>query len=760
MKGRIVLSRLLAAVVLLVAAAMMGLYWIGSGRAGDRWEEGQATATPLYSRTIEARDAARRVSRMNASPPRDEEKQILFGDLHVHSTFSLDAFAMALPLVGGEGAKPISHACDFARFCSGLDFWSINDHAMGLTPWKWSQTVDAIRRCDAISGETNDVAAFLGWEWTQVGLTPENHYGHKNVVLRGLADDEIPDRPIAAASDRAIADDASSRVLAGLLGLFKPRQDVFDLLRTFDETSQHEDCPPGVAVRDQAPGCRDVVATPAELFARLDDWGFESIVIPHGTTWGAYTPPGASWNKQLVGDMHDPSRQTLIEVFSGHGSAEEYRSWRAIEYDESGRPFCPEPRDDYLHGCWRAGELIEARCLEAGESAIECDRRAAKARQDYVDAGLPGHRVVRGSRPEEWLDADQCTDCFQPAFRYRPGGSAQAILALRDFSDPETPRRFDLGLIASSDNHTARPGTGYKEFGRTEMTDARLFHLGRTLASSDARDEERPATSSPYQTSGRGLTPAEADAERGASFFGTGGLVAVHATGRDRDSIWEALDRKEVYGTSGPQILLWFDLVNAPSTESEPLPMGGSTAMSTAPVFRVRAAGSFEQLPGCPRESASALGPQAIERVCGGQCDHPSDVRRAITRIEVVRIRPQDHPGEPLDELIDDPWRVIPCEGTVKPAEGCQVEFADESFAGSGRDALYYVRAVEAPSQAIGADALRCRRDASGRCVAIDGCGDRPDEDDCLATTEERAWSSPIFVANRSRLQREAPGDP
>jgi len=30
--------------------------------------------------------------------------------------------------------------------------------------------------------------------------------------------------------------------------------------------------------------------------------------------------------------------------------------------------------------------------------------------------------------------------------------------------------------------------------------------------------------------------------------------------------------------------------------------------------------------------------------------------------------------------------------------------------------------------------------------VDVDPCFGRPDEDECLSETEERAWSSPIFV--------------
>ena len=337
------------------------------------------------------------------------------------------------------------------------------------------------------------------------------------------------------------------------------------------------------------------------------------MVIPHGTTWGFYTPPGSEFNKQLIGDNFDPDRQTLLEVFSGHGNSEEYRDFRATVMNDKQQPICPAPTNDYLPSCHRAGQIIEDRCLAIGESAFECAKRAATARQDYVNAGTGGHLTVRGEGPEDWLDSGQCKDCYIPAFNYRPGGAAQYIMAQTNFDDPENPRRFRFGFMASSDNHSARPGTGYKEFSRRGMTESVLgpatkiaelafrFNDSEPIASSDNIDvgpdlmigrENLNLIKTTSKVRRLDIVPLMiTERERQASFFTTGGLMAVHSDGRDRDAIWDSMQKKAVYGTSGDRILLWFNTKD--DGINDPVNMGGDVAMSNAPEFEVKAIGAF-----------------------------------------------------------------------------------------------------------------------------------------------------------------------
>ncbi|MEH6570154.1 MAG: DUF3604 domain-containing protein [Halioglobus sp.] len=735
-------KRLVATAIATIALVASLLYLVAIGVFGRHEGPGLVNPQPVPAAALRAK-----IQRQQVDAPDGRQGQILFGDLHVHTTVSNDAFAFSLPMLGGEGAHPQSDACDFARYCSGLDFWSINDHAEGLTPRRWRETVDSIRSCNAVAGDSEnpDVVAFLGWEWTQMGDSPDNHYGHKNVVLAGLADEEIPVRPIAARSPAGMPSSKLTlpRSVRALLAIAYPEQRSLDSGLYYQEIEDTPACPQGVPVRELPHDCMEDAATPSELFNKLDDWGVDSIVIPHGTSWGNYTPPGSSWRKQLTSENHDPDRQTLVEIYSGHGSAETYRPWRAVVADPQGGIICPEPFASYLPSCWRAGEIIQQRCLEAGLSGAECEERAAATRQAYVERGVAGHLVVPAVSVSDWLDAGQCRDCFIPAFNYRPMGSAQYMLALGNFENKASPQRFRFGFIGSSDNHTARPGTGYKERDRREMTEAVGVPKG---GFNPLGADRRPASAAPDLVDVATMNAIQkAETERIASFFSTGGLIAVHSGGRSRESLWSSIKQRQVYGTSGDRLLLWFDLLNA--DQGDRISMGTAVVQNHNPQFQVRAVGAFKQQPGCPTYSVKALGDERLEGLCRNECYNPSDERKVIERIEVVKITPQNHADEAVDSLIQDPWRVHQCNGD--PA-GCSFEFTDHEYNNEGRDALYYVRAIQQASDAVNGDNLRCERDGQGRCIKVNPCYGDEDltdyQDDCLAPVGERAWSSPIFI--------------
>ena len=256
-----------------------------------------------------------------------DASRILFGDLHVHTSYSIDAYLYGLPLFGSEGVHPPADACDFARHCAGLDFFALTDHAEALTPERWEASLDSLRACEDRGQRSGDVIPLAGFEWTQVGLTPETHFGHKNVIYPSLEPASLPRRPISALED-GFASRARfmglARIGEAVLAPFStPYADFLWWLRRIIEIPV---CDSNTHTNDLPSDCHESAPTAEALFRKLDESGIPSLVIPHGLAWGIHAPSGARMDVQLTAARHDPGRQRLIEVYSGHGTGERYRA--------------------------------------------------------------------------------------------------------------------------------------------------------------------------------------------------------------------------------------------------------------------------------------------------------------------------------------------------------------------------------------------------------------------------------------------------
>ena len=206
---------------------------------------------------------------------KSNEKIILFGDLHVHTTYSLDAFLGNLPILEGEGTHPVSDAFNFARFCANLDFFSINDHAEYLTRREWIETIESLRDCSDVSSEVDGsgIIPFLGWEWTQTSLDVDKHYGHKNVILKSL-EGNVPERPIGAPDHKffkSIVDAPSYALFGAMLYDYENMSDYFNYRQRQLIIRNLKSCDEDVHVKDLPLDCLESAEEPSDLYRKLEE---------------------------------------------------------------------------------------------------------------------------------------------------------------------------------------------------------------------------------------------------------------------------------------------------------------------------------------------------------------------------------------------------------------------------------------------------------------------------------------------------------
>ncbi|MCC6763119.1 MAG: DUF3604 domain-containing protein [Deltaproteobacteria bacterium] len=261
---------------------------------------------------------------------------------------------------------------------------------------------------------------------------------------------------------------------------------------------------------------------------------------------------------------------------------------------------------------------------------------------------------------------------------------------------------YRLGIIAGTDTHNGTPGA---------VEEA-------TFQGHRGTDDATPAT----QLGNGVLTP-------GGIQFSPGGIVGVWAEENSRPSIFDALRRREVFGTSGPRIAVRFfggwnlaaglcadpDMIAGAYAAGVPMGSVMDPPTAAAPSFLVAAARD----PGTLARPGTPL--QRVQVVKGWIDD-------AGWHQEVFDVAGDANNGATVD--------TDTCVASGPGDDDLCAVWTDPSFDAS-RHAFYYVRVLENPT---------CRW-STVTCNAL-APGERPPsctDPDVAKTVQERAWSSPIW---------------
>ncbi|MYE11554.1 MAG: DUF3604 domain-containing protein [Gammaproteobacteria bacterium] len=583
--------------------------------------------------------------------PREIERYPLrrafFGDLHVHTSLSTDAYSFgnrvgpraAYRFARGETVE-LPNGID-ARLATPLDFVALTDHAEGF---------DAIHACSAggpLVG--SELCAVVGGA---VDADERFRTGFARGVLRPAArlpgvcpDGEATCLQHARSTwervQRAANEADDPGAFTALIGYeFTPLLPQFGMLHRNVIFRGEEVIPHAVSSMD--------VRNQSEFFARLDAGctpPCRVLTIPHNTNF--------SWGLAFSRDDEDGTRYTQADLE------------RIVRMD-------------------RLAEVTQLK------GTSECQVGVGAADED-CDFGILFPVCAEG-------ETERCAS--ETSF------IRDALLDGIQLAAEGRPNQFRYGMIGSTDTHDSNPGNTTGVVPPTFVP-----ALGNAPAVRQALEAEHIVIGAFRRVN-------------------VGGLAGVWAEANTRADIFDALTRREAFGTSGSRMRIRFfagDLPEEMDTGEEQLaaayaggvPMGGELVGIAEPSFWVWAMSDPD-------------GPllDRIQVVKGWAAD-PA-VGEAMQRVRDVACSGGREPGEdgkcvPTAATVD----IETCER--KDATGAaelQARFVDPDYA-PDRHAFYYVRVLENPT---------CRWPTR---LALSANVDLPG--DVPATEQQRGWSSPIW---------------
>jgi hypothetical protein len=576
-------------------------------------------------------------------------KNAYFGDLHVHTSYSFDAFIFKTRTTPDDAyryakGEAIEHAAGFKMQLAGgpLDFQAVADHA-----------------------------AFIG-------------------VFRAMADPttEISKHPQAEFLTSADTPEESSNVFRNLINLLGPDQQPQEGLLDLDEIRSAWKEIIDAANRHYEPG-KFTTLIGYEYTAGPDSQNLHRNVIYRGDT--APEIPFSRFDSQNPEDLWawmDANRAEGHEAIS-------------IPHNSNGS-----------NGQMFRLETFDGKPLDGGYAETRM-RNEPIVEVSQVKGTSEVHPLM--SPNDEWADFEIFPYMIATTIPSEPRGSyvREAYLNGLVMEEKGGFNPFRFGLIGSSDTHNSA-GTPEE------------FNYHSKVGIMDATPQLR------------GSVPLDTPREDGGEYanvyyhlWGASGLAGVWAEENTRESIFDALRRKETFATSGPRIRIRFfasfdfddDLISdedvIEEAYEEGVAMGGelSGADGGNPSFLVWAI-----------RDANSAPLQRLQIVKGW-------IEDGAAYEEVFDIACADgfEPDPATNRCPDNGASVDITDCSISEDLGAaelKTQWTDTGF-DAGERAFYYVRVLENPKCRWSTwDAIRS--DAEPRA-------------DIPTTLQDRAWSSPIW---------------
>lgn len=579
---------------------------------------------------------------MSRRPESNPERNVYYGDLHVHTEYSFDAFAfgtMATPRDAYRYAKgeailhPVGYEIQLSR---PLDFYAVTDHAMFLGAAKEAaDTTTALSKLSA-SEIVHDLNAPDNRGLFSLATRAKVFGKLGAAIIEAVSDGEIEQQDIDDIAMTAWRDTINAADEANIPGRFT----AFAGYEYTSSTSERGNLHRNVIFRGsdnlpELPFSRLNSRNPEGLWDWMDTLraqGIESLAIPHNSNGsnGAMFMR-TNWAGEPIDERYAAQRmrnEPLVEVTQVKGTSETH-------------PLLSDTDE------WAGFEIMPFRTGT---------RRPSQPEGSYV------------------------RDAYRSGLEIAAGGVTN-------------PYKF--GLIGSTDTHVGG-GSDREEdyFGKTGLIDGtperrgsipagRLLGLALGAVAPDLANEVDGRTYLQFSS---------------FEFWGASGLAAVWAEENTREAIYAAFRRKETFATSGPRIKMRFFagydfdevLLDAPDgltrAYAEGVTMGADLAADgdRAPSFWVWA---LADPMAAPLQRVQVIkgweeGGQSQEKVFDVACSDGLEVDPATHRCP------------------DNGARVNPDDCSFDPGVGAaelRTLWQDPEFE-ADQEAFYYVRVLENPT--------------------------------------------------------------